>query len=243
MKHVQLFESWLSSLFNSTKPAPPESPKDFFIQSEMQDPTDPNSTYLYMTEVLEYESLRENLPKLIDVPKYYYYSSHWNGRTWLQEFVYRNFWSVLVEAKKTKAANHLMQMEFYGCNDIAYGVLLYLSEIKDEPIFITHSYLDKPCQIWIPKSILWKHFSKLDDAKAYVEDIKGFLVLAKKYPPLTWYAYKSPEEMVKLLESPVELSEFYDLLDPEFREKVFKLLGTNQESIEAIRGVKDIGLI
>ena len=253
MKYINLYESWLRNLIQpAKKPIPKEVYADSFLEGGMQDPMDPKSNYRRIEDSLAYKNARENLPKIIDVSKYYYFDSPYDGRTWLAHFVYHQFkWALEdgIHQFDTPSSSY-----YDKGGGQAWAEMFYPSPNEKEPVIIitANQGHSDPFQIWIPKFILFKHFQTREDAEKYVNDVKEFSAITKKFPEafhkklqgMTWSALKSPEKMAELLGDDLKLlSDFYDLLDPQFLKRLIEIMGLEMDDLESIKDVSDMGLI
>jgi len=252
MKYINLYEGWLKNLIQPAKKTIPERVyADSFLEGGMEDPMDPESNFMRDPRSLNSQSVKENIPLIIDVSKYYYFDSPFNGTTWLQRFVYNDLWWEMDKVSdSSKSLSFGDGRQYYGLNnENAYEQRYYLSDNEKEPIVVIISsyksgYGNGILQIWIPKSILNEHFKTKEDAQKYANDIKIFAQISKEFPGMTWSALKSPERMAELLKDDIKLlSDFYNLLDPEFLKSLIKIMGLEMNDIESINLVKNLGLL
>jgi hypothetical protein len=253
MRHLKLYEGWLKNLIQPSKKTIPERVyADSFLEGGMEDPMDPESNFMRDPRSLNSQSVKENIPLIIDVSKYYYFDSPFNGTTWLQQFVYSDLWWAMNGISDSSKSLSLGDgRQYYGLNnENAYERRFWLSDNEKEPIVVIISsygrtgYGNGILQIWIPKSILNEHFKTWEDAQKYANEIRIFAQISKKFPGMTWPDLKSPEKMAELLKDDIILlSDFYDLLDPEVFKSLIKIMGLEMNYIESINLFKDLGLL
>jgi hypothetical protein len=174
MKHLNIFESWLSNLNPSKKEKVQEEepPKDQFIAMGMEDPTDPKSQFKnYRKEIDSAKLYSEGIHKLIDVSKYYYFPDAYNGRGWLFNFVMHDLSWMLDDMEILKIDSERMDVEFLGHNmEPARATKFTLIE-GEEPIVRILSYYSTLLGIWIPKEILFNYFKDEQSARESIKEV------------------------------------------------------------------------